>query len=77
MGWIGNARQLTYTLDCMGADRDEEGKFKIYNSAPVSFMGCGEEMVVDDDCCYSVNGKKASLAGALNSTSYGLQVTVI
>ena len=77
MGWIGNARQLTYTLDIMGADKDENGLFKIYNSAPVSFMGCDEETVVDDDCCYSVNGKKASLAGALNGTSYGLQVKVI
>jgi hypothetical protein len=77
MGWIGNSSQLHYTLDCMGADKDETGKFKIYNSAPVSFMGCDDEMVVDDDCCYSVNDKKASLAGALNGTSYGLQVKVI
>ena len=77
MGWIGDSKQLMYTLDIMGADRDEEGKFKIYNSAPVSFMGMGEEMVVDDDCCYSRGGKKVSLAGALNSTSYGMKVNVI
>ena len=77
MGWIGNSNELSYTLQVMGADKDETGRFKIYNSAPVSFMGCDDETVVDDDCCYSVNGKKASLAGALNSTSYGLKVKVI
>ena len=61
----------------MGADQDADGKFKIYNSAPVSFMGLGDEIVVNDDCCYSVGGKKVGLAGAMASTSYGNQVTVI
>ena len=77
MGWIGPTHQLLYTLKIMGADQDEDGNFLIYNSEPVSFLGLGEEIVVDDDCCYSVDGQKASLAGAMASTSYGSQVNVI
>jgi len=77
MGWIGPARQLRYALEMTGADKDAGGKFKVYNSAPCSFMGLGEECVIDDECCYTVNGKKVSIAGLMASTSYGTQVTVI
>ena len=77
MGWIGTENQLMHTLRVMGADRDEDGKFLIYGSAPVSFMGMGEEYVVGDDTFYSVNGKKANLVTALSMTSYGTFVHVV
>ena len=57
MGWIGTSKQLEYTLDIMGADRNEDGKFLIYGEEPVSFLGLGEEFVVSDVTMYSVNGK--------------------
>ncbi len=77
MGWIGPAHQLKYVLQVMEADRDENGNFKIYGSEPVSFLGLGEEYVIDENCCYSINGQYASLSGALNSTSYGHKINVI
>lgn len=77
MGWIGNARQLEFVLMTVNADKDEDGKFLVYSSAPVSFMDMGEEFVVPDDCEYSVGRKRANLAALLNSTSYGTAVTVI
>jgi hypothetical protein len=77
MGWIGMAHQLEYTLRSMGADTDEDGRILITGSAPVSFMGMGEEMVIDDECMYLVNGQKASVAIAMKQTSYGVPVNVL
>lgn len=77
MGWIGTNKQLQHTLNVVGADKDQEGRFLIYNSELVSFLGLGEEYVIDDDTSYSVNGKKLNLAHLMASTSYGLSITVI
>lgn len=77
MGWIGTAHHLEYTLRLMGADTDKEGKILIGGSAPLSFMGLGEEVVVDDECCYFINGQRINVAGAMRQTSYGLKVSVI
>ena len=76
MGWIGNARQLESVLMTINADKDEHGKIIVYGSAPISFMGMGEEFVVSDDCECSIGGKRVNLACLLNSTSYGTAVTV-
>jgi hypothetical protein len=77
MGWIGRCDQITYTLGIVGADKDEDGRFLLYNAPVTSFLGMGEECVVPDETSYLVGGNKCSLAGLLNSTSYGLNVTVI
>lgn len=80
MGWIGVNSQMMYALRVVGADRDEDGRFLIYGDMPVNFLGLGgdnAEVVVSDAVEYSVNGKRACLAGLMNSTSYGSKVTVI
>lgn len=75
-GWIGTQQQLKNFLDVAGADRDEEGRFKVGGSI-TSFMGAGDEYVVGDDAYYLSGGQKCSLAGGLRTTSYGLSITVI
>jgi len=76
MGWIGNLEQLEYTLRIVGADQDpKDGKFLIYNE-PVCF-GLDGDVVVGQETSYSINGEKANLAGLMNSTSYGIKITVI
>ena len=77
MGWIGMMDKVIYTLDILGADKDDEGRFLIYDKEVVTFLGLGDEALIHDDVCYSVNGHKASLAGAMGMTSYGCKVTVI
>jgi hypothetical protein len=77
MGWIGDIHQVEYALGIVGADRDEDGKFFIYNDAPCLFLGIGPECVVSDESSYSVGGQRCSLAGLMNSTSYGSGVEVI
>lgn len=77
MGWIGSNSELLNALRVVNADRDEDGKFKVYGAPPVSFMGADEEYVVPDECEYSVGGQRRPLAALLNSTSAGMGVTVI
>lgn len=76
-GWMGDAQHLLHALDLAGADKTENGDFLI-EGLVVSFMGAGQELVVPAEANYFVDGRRASLAALMNSTSYGLQnVTVI
>lgn len=76
MGWIGPTSQLLHALDVAGADRDDEGNFLITTHPVITGIG-GEEAVVHDRCTYLRRGQPLSLAGLMNSTSYGTAVTVI
>ena len=72
MGWFGSNKQILYALDIVGADKDAEGNFLIVG-APV-FSGLDpDEVVIPDETDYLKNGKRASLAGLMNSTSYGVR----
>lgn len=79
-GWIGMADQIEHYLRVVGADRDESGKYKVYTNGgrgPVSFLGMGEEIVLDGTEEYSVDGHHNNLAAGLRSTSYGCSVMVL
>jgi hypothetical protein len=78
-GWIGIARQLTYFLSIVGADKDEDGRYLIGNGSVTSFMGVGGEnadVVVDGEAVYFVDGRQCNLAAGLRGTSYGMGVKV-
>lgn len=77
MGWLGDIKQVEYALGIVNADKDKDGKFYIYNELPCLFLGIGPECVVSDESSYSVGGNRCSVAGLMNSTSYGTKVKVI
>jgi len=76
MGWIGSNNELMHVLRTFGVDRDEDGKFHV-DGKIVSFMGVGEEMVVDDDAVAYINGEPRNICNMLAATSYGQKVKVI
>ena len=79
-GWIGTMGQLKYALDTFGADRDPDGRIKIWGKGVFSLLGMGgddAEVVVPAECECEINGQRCSVAGLLGQTSYGLRVTVI
>jgi hypothetical protein len=75
-GWIGSDSELLYYLQVVGADRDEEGKFKVAGNI-TSFLGMGKEFVVGPDACYFVQGRPVPLAAGLRATSYGVKIQVL
>jgi hypothetical protein len=75
-GWFGLLENVLYVLSIMKADVDEKGAYLIYEAPVVQGLD-PSEAVVPGESEYSVGGKRMNLAGALNSTSYGLKVTVI
>lgn len=78
-GWSGNNRAVLNYLRVVGADQ-EEGKFIISGDGILSFLGIQDEdadVIVAYDTMYYVNGKAASLAVGLRSTSSGVGVMVI
>jgi hypothetical protein len=66
--------QLEHYLAIVGADQDEEGKFKIYGHITVGIGGM--EVVVPGTAEYSVGDKRCNLVAGLRSTSYGVAVKV-
>lgn len=71
-GWFGDRRMVLHSLNVVGADKDAEGRFLIAEK-PV-FRGIDpDEVVVPEETVYFVRGKRLSLAGLMNSTSYGLR----
>jgi hypothetical protein len=75
-GWIGSASMLYHALATFGCDRDADGTFCVDGSI-VSFMGAGDEFVVDAAAVYYVDGQPRHLAAALETTSYGCSAVVI
>lgn len=79
-GWIGTARELRYALETFGADKTPDGKFIITGELPATFLGLDTEdaeTVVSERVMCLINGKPVSVASLLQSTSYGLKITVI
>jgi hypothetical protein len=78
MGWTGTAHELHYGLMMFNAARDPEGRFILKGGGGVfSFMGAGEEVVIDDDLFCVVNGRDMNVAYLMGQTGYGMTITVI
>jgi hypothetical protein len=73
-GWIGDVEQLEHYLSVVKADKDHEGKFKVWGTVTVGIGG--QEAVVHGDAEYAVDGHRCNLAAGLRSTSYGVGVKV-
>lgn len=73
-GWIGDVEQLEHYLATVGADQDEEGKFKVWGNVTVGIGG--DEVVVHGNAEYAVDGHRCNLGAGLRSTSYGVGVKV-
>ena len=74
-GWFGPVDQMLYVLDTIGADRDGDGKFKLFVSAPC--IGLDGDCAVPADCMCEVRGQRMSVAYQMNTTSYGTRGIVI
>lgn len=70
MGWFGRENELYNFLNVMGCDKDKDGKFCVDGNI-TSFLGLGEEFVVDDSAVYYVDGKRKMLAAGLEVTGRG------
>jgi len=67
MGWIGECEKIYAALTEAGADQTDDGKaFLLYRSMPISYLGLGQECVVDDECEYSIDGDCYKLADLMN-----------
>lgn len=77
MGWIGSDRELLTFLEVVKCDRDEEGLFIVRGQGITSFLGAGQEFVINDAAEYRRGDKWYGIAGGLRGTSYGLGITVI
>lgn len=75
-GWMGSWNELSNVLRCFHCDVDGEGRFMV-DGGIVSYLGLGEEFVVDKSAVYYVNGEARNLLSALNATSYGMKVGVV
>lgn len=75
-GWFGSRHELLATLAAAGADRNEEGNFLIFGE-PIAAGLDPDEVVVPPRARYRANGQEHSLADLLNSTTYGVAVTII
>lgn len=74
-GWIGSASELYHALRMFGCDT-VDGKFAVDGNI-TSFMGAGDEFVVDGTAVYYVGGQPRNLAAMLHSTGYGRAIHVI
>jgi hypothetical protein len=68
--------ELMNVLAVTGADKDEEGKYFVRGGL-VSFMGMGDEWVLDETAQYRKNGEWKYLLGLVQGTSYHRSVGVI
>jgi hypothetical protein len=83
MAWLGMASTVEDFLGAVCADRDEDGRFKVAGDvAPVSFMGAGDELLLDDSLQYFIQGKPHPLVADMTQTlgegkGRGLRVTAV
>jgi hypothetical protein len=75
-GWFGLRRHLLFVLSTINADRDEDGNYLIFGD-PIAVGLDPDEVVVPAGAMYMVDGRAYSVPALLNSTSYGMAVTVI
>jgi len=75
MGWIGTTTQVRHYLSIVGADRLDDGSYRLEGDV---FLGIDpEECLVGDGARYFTRGKPCNLAAGLSGTSYGLAVGVV
>jgi hypothetical protein len=75
-GWIGLTRQFDHAVRTFGAEVDAEDRVLVAGKLPVSFMGAGDELVVDEETLVRVGGKWVSALNLVSATSYGSKVKV-
>lgn len=76
MGWVGTASDLAYTLKELQADTDQEGVFRTSGHI-FSFLGLGDEYVLEDDVMFFKDGEPQPLIEALVAAGRGSQVHVV
>jgi hypothetical protein len=69
------ASQLYNVLGCFGADKDEKGKFIVRGNI-TSFLGAGDEFVIDATAEYRRQGQWCNLLQAVKVTSYHMPIEV-
>ena len=74
-GWAGEERELLHALETFGVDKDDEGRFLIYQEPVVK--GIDGTVVVHQNTMCKIDGKPARVAHLLSQTSYGTGVVVI
>ena len=77
MGWIGMADQLAFARGMFGADVDGDNRPIVRPRGISSFLGLGEEIVLDDEAQVRIGGRWVRIAPLMEGTSYGMNVTVI
>ena len=75
-GWFGLRRHLLFALSTVNADRDEDSNYLILGE-PIVVGLDPDEVLVPSSAMYTADGRACSVAALLNSTSYGMAVTVI
>jgi hypothetical protein len=84
-GRLISQKELLESLAYLGAERDSEGRFKIYARGPDSmppqaFLGISapdNDVLVDDSCYCMVAGEKVNLFQVASRHDRGPAVTVI
>ncbi|QDV81033.1 hypothetical protein [Botrimarina mediterranea] len=74
-GWIGSPEELDHVLHTACDDRDDEGRFLLYEEAVI--RGLDGDIVVPSATEISVAGERCNLATLLGGTSYGVPITVL
>ena len=69
------ASELYNVLAAFKADKDENGKYFVRGNI-TSFMGAGDEFVIDSTAQYRVGEEWRNLLAAVKGTSYFRPITV-
>jgi hypothetical protein len=72
-GWFGSKEAISHALGIVGADREEDGAYRITGRI---FVGLDGDIVLGDDACFFVEGERRQLAALMRTTSQGLGVAV-
>ena len=76
-GTILTASELYNVLACFGAEKDPDTEKYIVRGHITSFLGMGDEFVLDDTAQYRKNGEWQNLLHAIKTTSYYHPITVL
>jgi len=75
-GWFGLRTAVMEALEEIGADKNDEGHFMIFEKPVIAGLD-PEEVVVPAESEYSVDGNRRNLAATLNNRGAGLSIAVI
>jgi hypothetical protein len=73
--WCCEESELLQVLRTFGAEKDEEGNFKIYDKPVIK--GMDGSLVVHGGCKCIIDGKPVPITSLLKKTSYGFGITAI